>query len=965
VRRGAQRLLNLQNPDGSFGWFQGGSGDLAMTAYAFLGLAGAQEAGVSGLDGALGNAANALANLLRQGDENARALGHYALSRVRRVESEAYATTFRRRNDDLSIQGLAWMTLAAKNVGRDYDADELLRLILERRVEEGNLTSWKAPEGDCLVGSSVEATGLAVQAILAAGGDVRHAERGLEWMLANRQGGGFGSTKATAAFVQAAAAWVRKNGAQGFGGKIDLLLDGKVVRTVSVGREGLEPKDRRFLVDEAADLAPGRHTLAFRLDGQGRLHWALRLETVVASEDLPGLTHGLTLERSFLRPEEAPVEGQPPPVKPGYTILRESARPRIEAKDVTAVSAGDRVLVRVKLTAPRDLSYVLVEDPLPAGFEVLDETAKGPFDWQERRDDRQVFFLGKVPKGSVTLEYVLQATHWGRFTALGTSAYPMYLPEVHGRAPGHAIEVVRGKGAGVDVETPPTPDELYGVALRLFDEEKYAEAAQILRPLRDEQPLRDEIVEEIEARLLRGAIATKDAKEIVRAREALVRRNGSRIPDDWDSQRAIAFAYQTLGEYEVAIGLGGQLVARGFGLHGDWARTLAERDREAEGLDQLGDALAAFPVSNATADAAFRRAQRYRDLARPKGRDLPEGKPMDEEALDALWAFTAHYADTSLADPGNYAVVEALRRAGDREGAVRAAEAFLQRFPGSPFEDDTRYFLAEGRYREFEAKPTAEGAKAVQEAAEPLVSRKFPGRDGRPAESEFKDRAYHLLARVQHVLGRLDEAIRLYWAARSLEDAREAHAFLTEVRLDVDASVTHALEGKPKLPVRYQNVSEIALKAYPVDLQVLFTVRKTLEGLNEIDLSGIVPTHEWKAPLAGGADHLGHEGEIELPVEAGKAGAWLIVAKAGDREAKSLVIQTDLQVVLQRIGEKVRVHVTDAEGQPVREAFVTVADGSRIQARGLTDGRGLFEAPGVGAKAAVVVSKADRYAIAR
>ena len=32
---------------------------------------------------------------------------------------------------------------------------------------------------------------------------------------------------------------------------------------------------------------------------------------------------------------------------------------------------------------------------------------------------------------------------------------------------------------------------------------------------------------------------------------------------------------------------------------------------------------------------------------------------------------------------------------------------------------------------------------------------------------------------------------------------------------------------------------------------------------------------------------------------------------------------------------------------------MTVADGDRIRARGLTDGRGVFEAPGVGAAAAV------------
>ncbi|MHC5011160.1 MAG: alpha-2-macroglobulin family protein [Planctomycetota bacterium] len=965
IRRGVARVQNLQSDDGSFGWFRSGRGDPAMTAYALLGLVGAREAGVGGLDTSITRARNALMELVKTGSEDVRALAHYALASAASMNPEVYATTFRRRNDDLSVQGLAWMTLAAHRLGRSYDADELVRLLLERRVEEGRLTHWKASRGDCFVGSDREATGLAVQALLVTGTATPHVERGLQWLLESRSGGSFGSTKATAAFVAAASAWVTKNGAQGFGGAVEVLLDGNVVRTVETGAGGLAPADRRFLVEGAAGLAAGRHRLAFRLNGQGQLHWALRMESVVASEDLPGASHGLTLEREFLRPEEAPVEGQPPPVKPGYTVLRESARPRVEAETLGVVGSGDRVLVRVKLTAPRDLEYVLVEDPLPAGFEVLEGTAQGPFDWQERRDDRQVFFASRIAKGSVVYQYVLQATHWGSFTALGTTAHPMYLPEVHGRAPGHRIKVTRRPTTGADVEVPPTPDELYERARRLFDEGRLEDAARIFAGLRDEQPLRDEIVEEIETYLLRGAIERDDAKEIVRAREALVRRNASRIPDDWRSRRAIAFAYQELGEFEVASNLYRDLVARGFGLQTDWLQTLAGRDRELEGLDGMAQVLHAFPVSNATAQAAFRQAQRYRELPRPEGRDRPAGRPMDEETLDALWAFTAHYAETRLADPANYAVVEALRRAGDLEGAAAAAETFLERFPGSMFEDDTWFFLAESRFSTFEAEPTAERATAVREAAKPLTSRNFPRPGGRPAASEFRPRAYHLLARVHHVLGELDDAIRMYWKARSVEDAREAHAFLTEAWLRLEDTFVVPLGETPAMPIRYRNVNEVAFKAYPVDLQVLFAVRKTLEGLHEIDLSGIVPAHEWKVAFPDGSDHAGHEGEVSLPVEAGQAGAWLVVAKAGDHEAKTLIIQTDLSVVIQRVGEKVRVYVTDARGRNVREAYVTVADGSRIRARGLTDGRGVFEAPGVGTNAAVVVSKGDRYAIGR
>ncbi len=966
IRRGALRLRNLQNQDGSFGWFRGGTGDIAMTAYALRGLTGARKAGVADLDGPIANAVQALARALGQApDEDVRALAHLALATAGAVVEDQWASTFRRRDDDLSVAGLAWMALAAHEVGRSYDADELVRLILRRKVEAGESTHWKGRATDCFTGSDREATGLAVQALLIGAEHRDDAERGIRWLLENRTDGGFGTTKDVAAFVGAASAWVRANGASAFGGTVDVQLDRQSVRTIEVGVKGLAAKDRRFLVDAAAALSPGRHTLGFRLSGQGDLSWAVRLEAVVKSDDLPAEEQGIAVRRQVLRPEEAPVEGQPPPVKAGYEVLRPAARPRVEARMLERVVAGERVLVRIELEAPRDLDYVLVEDPLPAGFEVLEDTAQGPFAWQERRDDRQVFFVTRLPKGTTVLTYVLQATFWGRFTALGTTAAPMYLPEVHGRAAGYRLEVTREAGRGTDAETAPTPDEVWARAVRLFDHGGRDEAVRLLRELRDQQPLRDEIVEQLEGYLLRAAIDAKDAKEIVRAREALVRRNPAAIPSDWETQRRIAFAYHDIGEYEVAATLDRELVARAFGLRVDWMKTLAGRDREVEGLDDLGLALRSFPISNATADAALRRAVRYRELARPKGREGKPGAPMDAESVAALWDFTAHFAGTPLADVGAYALISALRQSGDLDGAEHAAEDFLGRYPGSVWQDDARFFLAETRERRFESSPSPEGAKAVTEAATPLVDQKFPDAQGRKTWSEYRARAQYLLARVAHVLGDLDRAVKLYREAWEIEDAREAYAFLTEERLSLPVLHTVDLDGGASIPLEYQNVAEVSLKAYPVDLPVLFAVRRTLEGLHDVDLSGIVAKDTWALKPPDGRDHRPHQTAVVLPVETGKAGAWLVVAKAGDHEAKALVIKTDLHVEIQHLGDKARVYVTDPAGAAVREAYVVVSDGQRIRARGMTDGRGAFEAPGVGPNALVVVSKDGRYAVAR
>ena len=109
---------------------------------------------------------------------------------------------------------------------------------------------------------------------------------------------------------------VTQHGAQSFGGRLDVLLDGEVVRTVQVDAGGIAPTDRRFLVEEAARLGTGRHRLGFRLNGQGSPRWAARFESILASEDLPGETNGLGSRASICTPRRRPSRGSLHPRSP-------------------------------------------------------------------------------------------------------------------------------------------------------------------------------------------------------------------------------------------------------------------------------------------------------------------------------------------------------------------------------------------------------------------------------------------------------------------------------------------------------------------------------------------------------------------------------------------------------------------------------------------------------------------------
>ena len=313
-------------------------------------------------------------------------------------------------------------------------------------------------------------------------------------------------------------------------------------------------------------------------------------------------------------------------------------------------------------------------------------------------------------------------------------------------------------------------------------------------------------------------------------------------------------------------------------------------------------------------------------------------------------------------------LVEALRTTGREGDAAQEAESFLRRHGQHHLMDEVRWFLAESRFRAFERQPNESTEAAVKAAAQPLLDHDVPqANGGKPRPSVHRAAAWHLLARMRHALGDLDAAATLYKRAGGIEDAQAAAAWLAEQRLELPVTrvVTmgaqaRGIVGPLTVPLTTRNIEKVAFEIYPVDLQVLFAVRRSLKGLHEIQLTGIRPQIAFEHVV--GRQRMEKTEDVSLPEVTGH-GAWLVVARADGRATSTLVVSTDLEVRWQR--DAGRLHVLDVQGQPVRDAFVTVAQDDRIRLRARTDARGIVEVPGVAAGAEAVVSVGDRFAIAR
>ena len=184
-------------------------------------------------------------------------------------------------------------------------------------------------------------------------------------------------------------------------------------------------------------------------------------ETIQLSPDSPTATRHLSLgpdlklnvsadQAAFVRvrlaskPPVAPIQ---PVANNGMSIDRIYYRVNADgsAEPLTEPKPGDLIRVSLRVTLPGDdTRYLVIEDPLPAVFETVNTDFKSQSsalgvrtsenDWNishsELRSDRAVFFLDHVwRKGTYTVTYLARCTLAGRATAPPAKVESMYNPE--------------------------------------------------------------------------------------------------------------------------------------------------------------------------------------------------------------------------------------------------------------------------------------------------------------------------------------------------------------------------------------------------------------------------------------------------------------------------------------------------------------------------------------------------------
>ncbi|MBK8976527.1 MAG: tetratricopeptide repeat protein [Planctomycetes bacterium] len=943
------QLLAVQGGDGSFAWVGRGDGDLRASTAALRLLAAARSRGSNGVEEALTRTADWLLAALRSvRDERATIEPWRALAEAGRGRFEALNALHRRRGS---------LTPA-----------ELARLALAWHVDDrgGRVGELAEPLGEslgALLGSAspgpepVEQVALIAQALLAAGDASRpQAQRAIAWLEEHRRGASWGSAEADEAAVAALCAAGGGGFAAADDAVVDVLVDGKVVRTVARRAEAAT----EVVSVGAADLA-GRpaHDVAVRVRGRARVHWSAVLTGYADGFVTGDRNRELAEVVRHYGPDFLREDGKR--VSPGFDVV--TGETERFSNDATAVRVGEVVRAEVRF-AVRDESLaepLVVEEPIPAGCTVARASVQGGFQHVEVLSDRIVAYYREGVRIDV-LRYELAGRFEGGYRVLPAELYGALRPDRVARSEPGALAVV-GRQAEVPDVYRMTPDELYAIGKSAFDRGDRARAGELLGELAKSYTLKEAIARDVARMMLFVSMQAGDSAQVVRWFEELKDRHPDLVIPFRDIL-AIGDAYVALGEFESAVLVFRATAEASFLEEAKVATTLEQRGATDEAVAFLRDLLLTYPDLNTIRQSLYGVGQKLGLLAAKVRATAAEPdvaaarERLYQRSMAAFRQFLVLYPDDPLAPEVSFSWATTAIEKGDLAGALAIAEGALQRYPESTLEDEFLYTVGFVRFALGEAQPALAALQRV--ATETFVR---PG--GGRGPSENRQHAIYLEGQVHHARGEIAQALAEYdRVVDAFADAGEAAEYFRRKDLALDEVTTLDLAAEGALQLRYRNLERIDLSVYRVDLMRLYLLHKSLADIRDVMLHGIRPHHAARLTLEG-EDFVDHVRRVELPVD--EPGAYLVVVRAGDRIASGMVLRTSLALEVQEDLAAGRVRVNVRRGgsfaSDVHVKVVGSGDG-RIRS-GDTDLRGVFATGDVVGRATVLARLGDEFAFFR
>jgi uncharacterized protein YfaS (alpha-2-macroglobulin family) len=430
MQAGLERLKDYQHDDGGWGWWKEDDSRVYMTAYVVSGIAmGARIVPPSSeqrqmLDRGMRYLRTQLDQHPRMRPE-LRAAVVYALAEAGDTNLGAALDAQWARRTGLQPEALAMTGLAMLQV-HDARAAEAAALLASEAVHQGDLVSWKGsyvPLLDAVYEDDAEATAYAMRLLSRTGANNSLLAGAAQWlMLARNQGEWWDSTEQTAMVLFGLVDYLAASHELESDFTADVLVNGRSVATRHFAAADALGAGGFALDLDAAHLQPGANTVQLvRRGGTGRLYWSARGTFYsTAKNDFQAGTMSLNLTRDYYKLQPAQKDG-----KVVYAL---------QPLDGTA-QVGDVLAVHEAINGT-PMRYLLLEDPIPAGAEFvqnddsypIDHRPGGWYDWftrHEFHDDHAAFFADTFT-GRQEIFYLIRVVNPGAFQIGPARVEPMY-----------------------------------------------------------------------------------------------------------------------------------------------------------------------------------------------------------------------------------------------------------------------------------------------------------------------------------------------------------------------------------------------------------------------------------------------------------------------------------------------------------------------------------------------------------
>ncbi len=450
-----QRLYQLQHGDGGWGLWANDDSIPHTTAYALLALNAANQAGFSVDEFVMQRARDYLNGYLDSPTDanqpygfNQRAFVIYVLGETSDQDYGSRALNLFERRAQLDNFAKSYLMMALNRSGNRTQAQALEQELVSAAIPSATGTHWEEKRPDWyMMNTNTRTTAIVLYGLArqsAAGGTTPPLlANAVRWLMTMRQQGHWETTQESAWAILGLTEYMKQTGELNADYAYQVAVNGTELGQETVSRANVT-ENKKFSVAIKDLVLDAANELVFqRTEGPGNLYYSAFLRYYLPADQIPALDRGVVVARQY------------------YAVDQATLKPT--ARAINSVQVGDYVQVKLTIIAPIDLNYLLVEDPLPSGFEAVDTSlrttsagATAPelekdisqcadcgeyyrpywYYWSntELRDDRVALFANFLSRGTYEYTYLMRASVGGDFTVLPTTAQQMYEPDVFGRS---------------------------------------------------------------------------------------------------------------------------------------------------------------------------------------------------------------------------------------------------------------------------------------------------------------------------------------------------------------------------------------------------------------------------------------------------------------------------------------------------------------------------------------------------